>query len=217
MIFKIVLFLQQIWRKMEHFNELKATKIFGFAGEFDCQAMMFCFKTRFKTFEKNQVIVSQGDRLEEVVLVLKGSAIAQNIDSLGNISILNELNKGDVYGLEAAYAGQEFYKDSLIASENRCRRHEMVIKNIVTMIAESHVKLLDKLTHMSKKTIRDKLLSYFHMVKEQANSPYFEIPFNKTELASYLAVDRSAMSTELSKMRDEGIIDYDKKQYRLIK
>ncbi len=219
---------------MEHFNELKATKIFGFAGEFDCQAMMFCFKTRFKTFEKNQVIVSQGDRLEEVVLVLKGSAIAQNIDSLGNISILNELNKGDVYGLEAAYAGQEFYKDSLIASEkslvlylnkhrlinpcqNRCRRHEMVIKNIVTMIAESHVKLLDKLTHMSKKTIRDKLLSYFHMVKEQANSPYFEIPFNKTELASYLAVDRSAMSTELSKMRDEGIIDYDKKQYRLIK
>jgi CRP-like cAMP-binding protein len=85
------------------------------------------------------------------------------------------------------------------------------------IVAESNIKLLDKLTHMSKKSTRDKLLSYLTSMSEKAGSEYFEIPFNKTELANYLSVDRSAMSTELGKMRDEGIVDFDKKRYRLIK
>ena len=218
---------------MEYFKELKSTKIFSEATEFECQAMMFCFKTRFKTYNKNDVIVEQGDKMEDIILVLKGSVIAQNIDSLGNISILTKLIKGEAYGLETAFGGQEFYKDSLIANEkslvlflnrhrlvnpcfNRCKKHDTVVKNIMKMISASNIQLMDKLSHMSKKTIRDKLLSYFHSVKEQSKSSYFEIPFNKTELANYLSVDRSAMSNELSKMKQEGIIDYDKKQYRLL-
>lgn len=229
-----LLFLQQNRKIMEHFNELKATKIFRSASEFECQAMMFCFKTKFKTFDKNQNIVSQGDEMQDVVLILKGAANVENIDSFGNISILMQLRKGDVYGVESAYAGDEFYKDSLIASEktlvlfmnkhrlitpceNRCKRHDLVVKNLMQMVAESNIKLLDKLSHMSKKTTRDKLLSYFTSMSEKQKSSYFEIPFNVTELASYLSVDRSAMSNELSKMKKEGIIDYDKKQYHLIK
>lgn len=229
-----LLFLQQNRKIMEHFNELKATKIFRSAPEFECQAMMFCFKTKFKTFDKNQNIVSQGDEMQDVVLILKGAANVENIDSFGNISILMQLRKGDVYGVESAYAGDEFYKDSLIATEktlvlfmnkhrlitpceNRCKRHDLVVKNLMQMVAESNIKLLDKLSHMSKKTTRDKLLSYFTSMSEKQKSSYFEIPFNVTELASYLSVDRSAMSNELSKMKKEGIIDYDKKQYHLIK
>lgn len=219
---------------MEYFSTLKSTKIFRDANEFECQAMVFCFKTRFKTFDKNQSIVSQGETMQDVVLILKGAANVENIDSLGNISILMQLKKGDVYGVESAYAGDEFYKDSLIATEkvlvlfmdkhrlitpcaNRCKRHDLVVKNLMQMVAESNIKLLDKLSHMSKKTTRDKLMSYFTSMSEKQKSSYFEIPFNVTELASYLSVDRSAMSNELSKMKKEGIIDYDKKQYHLIK
>ena len=219
---------------MEYFSELSQTKIFNMATEFECQAMMFCFKTRFKTFDKNQSIVSQGDSMEDLVLILRGSANVENIDSLGNISILMRLKKGDVYGLESAYAGDEFYKDSLVATEktlvmfmnkhraitpcsNRCKRHEIVSKHLMQILAESSINLLDKLTHMSKKSIRDKLLSYFSSMSAKSNTPYFDIPFNKTELANYLSVDRSAMSTELGKMKAEGLIDFDKKRYRLIK
>lgn len=219
---------------MEHYEELKNTKIFAAATEFECQAMMFCFKTRFKTFNKNSKIVSQGDSMEELVLILKGGAVVETIDSLGDISILSKLKRGDIYGLEAAYTGESEYKDSLIATEktlvlfmnkhrvlnpcsNKCRRHEFVLKHIMQMVAENNIQLLDKLTHMSKKTIRDKLLSYFNSLSKKAGSNYFELPFNKTELASYLSVDRSAMSTELTRMRDDGIIDFDKRQFRLLR
>ncbi len=219
---------------MEYYEELKNTKIFSSATEFECQAMMFCFKTRFKIFNKNSHIVSQGDNMDEIVLILKGSALVQNIDNLGDISILMRLKAGHIYGLEAAYAGEETYKDSLIAREktlvmfmnkhrvinpcaNRCKRHDIVVKHLMQMVARSNMKLLDKITHLSKKTIRDKLMSYFTNMSIKRGSNYFELPYNKTELANYLSVDRSAMSTELSKMKEEGIIDFEKRQFHLIK
>ena len=46
---------------MEFYNELKNTKIFGSATEFECHAMVFCFKARFKNFSKNEHIISQGE------------------------------------------------------------------------------------------------------------------------------------------------------------
>ena len=227
-----MLFLQQKYVYMEYFEELKSTKIFNSATEFECQAMMFCFKTRFKTFDKNQSIIKQGDKMEDIILILKGSGNVENVDSLGNISIVMQLKKGDVYGVESAYAGDEYYKDSVIATdkslvlfmnkhrlinpcENRCKRHDLVIKNLMRLVAESNIKLLDKLNHISKKTTREKLLSYLSSVSEKSKSNYFEIPFNITELANYLSVDRSAMSFELSKMQKEGLIDYDKRQFHL--
>lgn len=219
---------------MEYYNDLKNTKIFGSATEFECQAMMFCFKTRFKIFAKNEHIIEQGQQMEELVMIVKGEAIVKNIDSLGDISILMRLKAGDVYGLESAYAGESVYKDSVIATEktlvlfmnkhrvlnpceNKCKRHDFVVKHIMQMIAERNIELLEKLTHVSKKTIREKLLSYFNSIIAKTGNDYFEIPFNKTELASYLSVDRSAMSTELGKMKEEGLIDFEKRQFRLIK
>ncbi len=219
---------------MEHYEELKNTKIFASASEFECQAMMFCFKTRFKVFNKHQSIVEQGMDMDEVVMIVKGGAIVQSVDSLGDITILMRLKKGEVYGLESALSGESVYKDTLIATEktlvlfmnkhrlinpceNKCRRHDIVVKHIMKVVAEKNVELLDKLTHLSKKTIRDKLLSYFNSLAKKEKSSYFEIPFNKTELANYLSVDRSAMSTELSKMKEDGLIDYEKRQFLLIK
>ena len=228
------MFLQQKGEKLEHFSELSQTKIFGSTSEFDCQAMMFCFKTRFKNFNKNQQIVRQGEEIQDILLIVKGSAKVENVDVLGDISIVSQLKRGDMYGLESAYAGDEHYKDSVVATEkclvlfmnkhrainpceNRCRRHENFTKALTEVVANRNLQLLEKLTHMSKKTIREKLLSYFSSLAVKKDSAYFEIPFNKTELAHYLSVDRSAMSTELSKMRDEGLIDFDKRQFRLAK
>lgn len=219
---------------MEHFKELSETKIFCSANEFECQAMMFCFKTRFKVFEKGKPIILQDSPLEEVVLLLKGQAVVENMDEQGNISVLMKIKKGDVFGLESAYAGVTDNKDSLIATEkclvmfmnkyrllnpceNRCKRHEIVAKHLTQILAESNMALLDKLTHMSKKTIREKLLSYLSSLATKNNSCYFDISLSKTELSSFLGVDRSAMSTELKKMKEEGIIDFEGRQFQLKK
>ena len=172
--------------------------------------------------------------MEDVVLIVKGSAIVEHIDSLGEISILMRLKKGELYGVESAFVGDAEYKDNLVATEktlvmfmnkhrlvnpceNKCRRHDNVLKAIMQSVAESNNKLLNKLSHMRKKTTRDKLLSYFTLLAKTNGSNYFDLPFNKKELASYLSVDRSAMCAELSKMRDEGIIEFEKRTFHLKK
>ena len=219
---------------MEFYKDLKETKIFSKSTEFECQAMMFCLKTRFRVYKKNEHIIQQGEPLNEVVLIVKGGAIVQHIDSFGDVSILMHLKNGDLFGVESAYSNEAEHKDSLIATEktlimfmnkhrlitpceNRCRRHENVIRFVAESMAESNLKLMNKMAHMRKKTTREKLLSYFMSLSKSAGSNYFELPFNKTELAHYLSVDRSAMSAELSKMKEEGILDFDKRQFHLKK
>ena len=219
---------------MEYFSLLKSTKIFSDANEFECQAMMFCFKTRFKSFDKNEKIVTEGDPVTDVVMVLKGSANVLNEDDLGNISIISRVGFGEVFGLEELNNKMEIYKNNLVAKEkclvmfmnahrlmnmceNKCKRHELIIKNLMSMLLDNNKILLEKLNILSKKSTREKLLAYFKLCAEKNDNTYFEIPFNKTELANYLSVDRSAMSTELNKLKSEGIIDFDKKQYHLIK
>ena len=74
---------------------------------------------------------------------------------------------------------------------------------------------MEKLKLLSKKNIREKVLAYLHNQSIKAGSSYFDLPYNKTELANYLSVDRSALSTTLSKLREEGLIDFDKKHYHI--
>ncbi len=215
---------------MENFSEIKKTKIFDQINEFDMQAMAHCFKIKFRNYNKNDYIISQGEPTEDVVMILKGGAKVESIDIFGDISILTKLKAGDIYGIENNDINNEGYSDNLIATENtlamflnrhrlftpcqnKCKRHELIVKNLVKLIVERNIELNEKLKLMSKKNIREKVLTYLYNQSKKANSQYFDLPFNKTELANYLSVDRSALSTTLSKLRAEGIIDFDKKHY----
>ena len=74
----------------------------------------------------------------------------------------------------------------------------------------------EKITHMSKRTTRDKLLSYLSSQSNRSGSNEFDIPFNRQQLADYLSVDRSAMSSELGRMQEEGLIIYKKNHFKLL-
>ena len=75
---------------------------------------------------------------------------------------------------------------------------------------------MQKVDVVSKRTIREKLLAYLSIQALQQDSRYFEIPFGRVELAEYLCVDRSALTRELAKMKDEGLIDYHKNAFRIL-
>ena len=229
-----MLFLQQKEVFMENFSLIKKTQIFDGVEENDVQAMAHCFRIRFRNYNKNNVISPQGAPLEDVILLLKGSANIENMDATGSVSVLMNIKAGQCYGLVEACHGDEFYSSSLIASENclvmliakhrlinpcenKCPRHLTVIKNIMHSLASRGMYFMDKINHLTKKKIREKVLSYLKSQSIRQNSTYFDIPYNKTELAEYLAVDRSALSSELSKMKAEGIIDFDKKHYHIKK
>ena len=92
----------------------------------------------------------------------------------------------------------------------------MVIQNLFFAISEKNRKLVQKIGHMSKRSTRAKLLSYLSEEAKRHNNSHFTIPFTRQQLADFLCVDRSAMSNELCKMRDEGLLQFDKNIFTLL-
>ncbi|HKL94639.1 MAG TPA: helix-turn-helix domain-containing protein, partial [Clostridia bacterium] len=98
-----------------------------------------------------------------------------------------------------------------------CDFHNRLIRNLLDIVAEKNIFITRKLQYLSKRTIRDKLISYLSDECKKQGEQDFTIPFNRQQLADYLIVDRSALSNELSKMFGEGIIDYHRNVFRLKK
>lgn len=97
-----------------------------------------------------------------------------------------------------------------------CRFHSMVVQNLFFAISEKNRALVQKLGHISKRTTREKLISYLSEESKKQGGPDFLIPFNRQQLADFLSVDRSAMSAELCRMRDEGLLTFDRNHFRLL-
>ena len=88
-------------------------------------------------------------------------------------------------------------------------------RNLLSELAEKNLRLNEKLTHMGQRTTRAKLLSYFSAESQRRDSYEFDIPFSRQQLADYLGVERSGLSMELGKMRDEGLLDFHKSHFVL--
>ena len=81
--------------------------------------------------------------------------------------------------------------------------------------AQKNLNMSSRMMHTASKSLRERLLSYLSEQALERGSAHFTIPFNRQQLADYLAVNRSAMSNELSKMQEEGLITYRKNEFIL--
>ena len=88
----------------------------------------------------------------------------------------------------------------LVSCPTACEHHQKLIRNLVSVLANKILILNDKITHVGKRTTRDKLLSYLSAESIRQSSLSFDIPFDRQQLADYLCIDRAAMSTEISKI-----------------
>jgi CRP-like cAMP-binding protein len=216
----------------EFVTVLKRTKLFSGVGEDDITAMLSCLGARLRTFEKGEYVLRQGEHLDDILVLAEGSLYIQKDDYWGNRSILGHIGVGEIFG--EAYASPESgaLLNDVVAVENSsvfffdvkrvittcssaCRFHTLVVQNLFFAISEKNRSLVQKLDYLSRRTTREKLISYLSEEAKKQNSSYFTIPFNRQQLADYLSVDRSAMSNELCKMRDDGLLEFEKNRFKL--
>jgi len=107
------------------------------------------------------------------------------------------------------------YKKIVHTCSSACSFHNMLIENMIKVIAEKNLMLNQKLEYVSKGTTKDKLMMYLNVQAKKNNSKKFSIPFSRNELADFLCVDRSAMSRELCRLRDEGLINFNKNSFEI--
>ncbi len=211
---------------------LKRTQIFAGVGEDEIESMLSCLGARLCSYKKGEYVLRQGEHLSDILVLCEGNLHIQMDDYWGNRNILGQIVVGEMFG--EAYVAPESgsllndvvaLEDSIIVLFDvkrilttchlACRFHSMVVQNMFFAISEKNRKLVQKLGHMSKRSTREKLISYLSEEAKRQNNSKFIIPFNRQQLADFLSVDRSAMSNELCKMRDEGLLEFEKNCFKL--
>ena len=212
---------------------LKQARLFEGVTEEECLKMLPCLDARVKSFKKGEYVLREGEQLKDVTVLLEGELHIQRDDYWGNRSIVGRVVPSEMFG--EAYASPESEAlqidvvaatDSVVCSfdvrkimtvcSSACRFHSTVVQNLFFAISEKNRRLMQKLSHISRRTTREKLISYLSDEAKRQGSSSFSIPFNRQQLADFLSVDRSAMSNELCKMRDEGLLKFEKNRFELL-
>lgn len=212
---------------------LQKTQLFSGIGEEETEAMLNCLQARLRSYKKGEFVLRQGERLDKIMVLAEGKLHIQRDDHWGNRSIINMISPSEMFG--EAFAAPESgailndvlaVEDSvvLLFDVNRiitvcpsaCRYHSKVVQNLFCAISEKNRNLVQKLGYMSERTTRGKLIAYLSDEAKRHKSSEFTIPFNRQQLADYLSVDRSAMSAELCRMRDEGLLKFQKNRFVLL-
>ena len=216
-------------------NDLFLTHTLLFRGTDAAQAraMLDCLGAYEKQYRKGDTILHAGDCVSSMGLILSGSVNIEIDDLWGNKTILSHLEAGQLFAETYAFIPGEPLMVNVIANEasqvlflnaarllatcpNSCEHHNKLIRNLLQIAAQKNLAFSRRSLHTSRKTIRDRLLSYLSQQAKQFGSYQFTIPFNRQQLADYLGVDRSAMSNELGKMQRDGILTYHKSSFQLL-
>ena len=160
-----------------------------------------------------------------------GSVNIENIDLWGNKSILSHVPAGQVFAETYAFCGEPMMVDVVAAEETEVLFLNMdvlihtphpdsewqpvLVQNLLNISLHKNLALSERIFCTSPKTVRGRLLLYLSNQAAKAGSKSFRIPFDRQGLADYLNLDRSALSKELGKMRDEGILETTKNEFTL--
>lgn len=212
---------------------LSLSPLFEGILEKDVLPLLSCLTFKEREYSPGETILAEGDRVDSVGLIISGRAHISMNDFWGNRSIVADLSPrdifGEVYALSGgtslsgvevvAYQPSEIlflnFKRMITVCSSACDYHNRLISNLLKIIGEKNLMITEKMRCLTKRSTREKLLSYFSLESKKQGNNQITIPFNRQELADYLSIDRSAMSSELSRMKDEGIIEYKKNSFVL--
>ena len=203
--------------------EISALPLFRGVPAEELPALLARASARKCAFQKGELLLRRGDVTRRLGLVLEGTVHIIREDFWGNRSIVGLAGPGEVFAESYALAGEPLEVSVLAAAPGAALFLEAdgltdarLTANLLHLLARKNLMLTRKMRHMARRTTRDKLLSYLSAQALAAGSSEFDIPMDRQQLADYLAVDRSAMSAALGKLRDEGVLTFRKNHFRLL-
>ncbi len=211
---------------------IRSSTLFSGISAEELTAMLSCLDTKTESFLKDAFLLRAGDTAESIGLVLSGNVLIVQEDIWGNRNILSKAGPGQTFAAAYACAPGSVLNVSALAETpvtamflnvkrvlnvcpSACAHHSRIIRNLLGELAEKNLRFGEKLTHMGQRTTRAKLMSYFSAEAQRLGTYEFDIPFSRQQLADYLAVERSGLSQELGKMRDEGLLSFRKSHFVL--
>lgn len=217
----------------DFFDILRECPLFDRIGDESLKEMLGCLNAKECSYKKGDVVFAEGDKAKYLGIVLEGSVQLVRVDYYGNRSILTNIEPPQLFGEAFACAGMKSLPvDAVAATDTRillldaqriarpcgnaCPCHGQTILNLLHIVAKKNLVLHQKIEITSKRSTREKLMTYLLLQAKKAKSHTFTVPYDRQELADYLEVDRSGLSAEISKLRNEKVLECRRSTFTLL-
>lgn len=211
---------------------LRNSPFFQGMTEEEILSVLHCVNAAVQHKKKDEYILRVGDSTESMGLVLRGSVLVLQEDLWGHRNIMHRIGPGEYFAEPFAATAGSVLNVSVVADEDSeimmlnmerflktcphaCAHHGRMVRNLVSVMARRVLDLNEKLTHMAKRSTREKLLSYLSAESMRQGKLAFTIPYDRQQLADYLSVERAAMSVELGKLQKEGLLTTNRNYFEL--
>ncbi|MDD7719083.1 MAG: Crp/Fnr family transcriptional regulator [Eubacteriaceae bacterium] len=211
---------------------LRESDFFAAMSDDEILKALDCINAHPTKATRDQYVLRAGDSTENMGLLLSGSALIVQEDLWGHRNIMTKIAPGGFFAEPFAILPDVALNISVVANEDchilflnlkkmltvcpsACQHHNKLIQNLVAVLSKKILLFNDKITHMSKRTTGDKIMSYLSSESVRQCSLEFDIPFNRQQLADYLCVDRAAMSVEISKLQKAGLLESHRNHFKL--
>ena len=213
---------------------LRNSPFFQGMTEEEILSVLHCVNATVQSKKKDEYILRVGDSTESMGLVLRGSVLVLQEDLWGHRNIMHRIGPGEYFAEPFAATASSVLNVSVVADEDSeimllnmerflktcphaCAHHGRMVRNLVSVMAKRVLDLNEKLTHMAKRSTREKLLSYLSAESMRQGKLAFTIPYDRQQLADYLSVERAAMSVELGKLQKEGLLKTNRNYFELFR
>lgn len=216
----------------KYLEPIKQSHLFDQMNDQDILIILDKLNAAIKEYQDNEYLYHTTDYIHDIGIVLTGKIHMLSVDFWGKTFIFAEYSEGSLFGESHSLTPDEPLMFDILAVGKTVvlnipirnilsliyettPLYQKINKNLLKIIAKKKISFLHKIDHLSRKTLRDKIISYLTVQSRIHASEAFDLPFSRQEMADYLSADRSALSQELSKMKKEGLIDFKHNRFEL--
>lgn len=206
-------------------TELVSLDLFQGLSEEKVQEQLLALRGQKTNVPKGSVLLREGERTERCGILLSGRLQGERVDEDGVLSVISTLSPGMMFGDILIFSDRPAPITLTAVTDSRvlwlgpvdlARVDPQLLKNLLSIIGNEYWALHQKIRYCSIVSLRKRIYTYLSDREKKAGEPFL-LPFDRNGMAAYLNADRSALSRELSRMKQEGILDYHKNRFRLLK
>lgn len=183
---------------------------------------------RVVSYKKNSVVHFEGEPCNNLEIILSGKVVVERIDKSGNLLVISEFYNDDILGGNLLFSKNPYYlmtvstkSPTLMLEINRdvlfelFSHNSIILRTYLGFISDHAIILGEKIKH-GNQTLRERIMSYLNYEQKRQNSNHITLNMTKKALAEKIGVQRTSLSRELAKMKQEGLILFDADSFTLL-
>ncbi|ADQ04547.1 transcriptional regulator, Crp/Fnr family [Caldicellulosiruptor owensensis OL] len=204
-----------------HLERVCQSKLFKMMDQSEIKEILDSFHILKKDFEKDQVIVLEGDECSFIGLILSGMVEVKKSSVSGKEYTITTLSQGDTFGEAVIFSSANTFPATIVSKTKTeiifipkhaiiemCKKNEKFLHNFLNLLSDRILLLNTKLKENTLSTLRQKICNFLIEEYKKQKTTKLKLNFTKQELAKIFNVQRPSLSRELIKMKEEGLIDF---------